>query len=87
MKNYFEKLATEKSWFKLFLPIFIGMTILVEFGTPLIMYIVQVLIKKNEYDYPGFGYGVCVSLIYSAVLAGVISSNHKKKEEQDDKER
>ena len=87
MKKYFEKLATEKSWFKLFLPIFVGMTILVEFGTPLIMYIVQVLIKKNEYDYPGFGYGVCVSLIYCAILAGVISSNHQKSGDKDDDER
>ena len=83
MKTYFEKLSTETSWFKLFLPIFIGMAILLELGTPVIMYIMQVLIKHHEYDGPSFGYGICISLIYSAVLAGVISSNHQKNKKQE----
>ncbi len=79
----FEKLSTETSWFKLFLPIFIGMAILLELGTPVIMYIMQVMIKHHEYDGPSFGYGICISLIYSAALAGVISSNHKKNKKQE----
>ena len=81
MKAYFEKLGTETSWFKLFIPIFIGMAILLEVGTPVIMYIVQVLIKHHEYDGVSFGYGLCVALIYSAILAGVISSNHRNNEQ------
>ena len=83
MKVYFEKLGTETNWFKLFVPIFIGMTVLLELGTPVIMYIIQVMIKHHEYDAPSFGYGICVSLIYSAVLAGVISSNHKRNKKQE----
>ena len=83
MKAYFEKLSKETNWLKLFLPIFIGMAVLIEFGTPVIMYIFQVLIKHHEYEGPSFGYGICVSLIYSAILAGIISSNHKKNEEHE----
>ncbi len=85
MKAYFEKLSMETSWFKLFVPIFIGMAFLCELGTPVIMYIMQVLIKHKEYDGPSFGYGICVSLIYSAILAGVISSNHTKNKQQETK--
>ena len=86
MKAYFEKLAAETSWFKLFLPIFLGLAILLELGTPVIMYIFQVLIKHNDYDDPDFGYGICVALIYSAILAGVISSNHRKMNGKEAKE-
>ena len=37
------------------------------------------IIKNNEYGGYKLGYAICVSLIYSAVLAGVISCSHKKK--------
>ena len=77
MRAYFEKLSTETRWFKLFVTIFIGMAILCELGTPVILYIFQVLIKHHEYDGTSFGYGIFVSLIYSAIVAGAISINHR----------
>ena len=78
MKEYFEYLKTETNWFKLFRPICIGMTILLELGTPIILYIIQVLIKHQELDLPSFWYGLVVAFIYSAALAWVISNTHKK---------
>ena len=85
MKAYFERLGKETSWFKLFFFFFIGLAILIELGTPVIMYIFQVLIKHKVYDGPAFGYGICVSFIYSAILAGIISSNHLKEQEKTEK--
>ncbi|MBO4686936.1 MAG: hypothetical protein J5636_00295 [Clostridiales bacterium] len=78
MKAYFESLKTETSWFKLFRPICIGMTILIETVTPLVIYIFQVLIKHQEPDLPSFWYGLVVAFLYSAALAWVISNTHKK---------
>ena len=86
MKAYLEGLRTETSWFKLFLPIFISLSIVTELFTPVVMYIVQVLIKHHEYGGWSFGYGICVSLIYSAVLAGIISGNHRRSNEDKTKE-
>ena len=82
MNDYFKKLRTETNWLKLFIPIFIGMTILLEFLAPVIIYIIKVVIKKNEYGGHNYGLALCVSLIYSAALAGVISSKHKKEKSE-----
>ena len=81
MKEYFESLKTETNWFKLFRPICIGMTILLEIGTPIILYIMQVLIKHQELNLPSFWYGLIVAFLYSAILAWVISSVHRKKQQ------
>ena len=78
MKEYFESLKTETNWFKLFRPICIGMTILIETITPIVLYIFQVLIKHQELNLPSFWYGLVVAFLYSAVLAFVISNTHKK---------
>ena len=83
MKSYLENLSTETSWLKLFIPIFIGLAIVTELGTPVVMYVFQVLIKHHEYDGPSFGYGICVSVIYAAILAGIISSNHRKMQQNE----
>ena len=79
MNTYFERLKTETNWLKLFIPIFLGMTVVLTILAPVIMYVIQVVVKNNEYGGYKFGYAICVSLIYSAVLAGVISCSHKKK--------
>lgn len=78
MRTYFEKLKTETSWIKLFIPIFIGMSIMLVVLTPAIDYVIQVFIKNNEYEGHNIGYAICVSLIYSAIIAKVVSYNHKK---------
>lgn len=85
MNAYFERLKTETNWFKLFIPIFIGMTILLELLAPVIIYVIQVVIKKNEYGGHNYGLALCVSLIYSAILAGVISGKHNKEKSVTDK--
>lgn len=82
MKEYFESLKTETNWFNLFRPICIGMTILLEIGTPIILYIIQVLIKHQELDLPSFWYGLIVAFLYSAILAWVISSVHRKEQQK-----
>lgn len=46
--------------------------------TPAIDYVIQVFIKNNEYEGHNIGYAICVSLIYSAIIAKVVSYNHKK---------
>ncbi len=83
MQAYFEKLKTETNWLKLFIPIFVGMTILLEVLTPIIMYIIQVRVKNNDYNGHHFGLALCVSFIYSAVMAGVIGYRHKKLQEEE----
>ena len=85
MKEYFESLKTETNWFKLFRPICIGMTILIETITPIVLYIFQVLIKHQELNLPSFWYGLVVAFLYSAVLAFVISNTHKKAQQAQEK--
>jgi hypothetical protein len=79
MHSYFEKLKAETNWLKLFIPIFLGITFLLVVLAPVIWYVIYVVIKNNEYGGYNFGCAVLVSLIYSAILAGVISYNHNKK--------
>ncbi len=84
MNDYFNKLRTETNWLKLFIPIFIGMTILLVFFTPIVMYIIEVIIKKNEYGEHPISYAIIISLIYSIILSGVISYRHKKEKSKTD---
>ena len=49
MNAYFEKLKTETNWLKLFISLFILFSILLVVIAPIIMYVIEVLIKHNEY--------------------------------------
>ncbi|SFB87211.1 hypothetical protein [Ruminococcus albus] len=83
MRSYYEKLQTETNWFKLFIPIFITMTIALIILLPGIEYINDVLIRHKDFAGKNFGFAVCVSLIFSAVAAGIVSSVNLKKKNQE----
>ncbi|MBP1533120.1 MAG: hypothetical protein J6I46_15740 [Ruminococcus sp.] len=85
MNAYFERLKTETNWLKLFIPIFIEMTIVLELFLPIFKYIIEVVIKNNEYEGYNYGLALCVSVIYSAILAGVRSMGAKHIKERSEK--
>ena len=76
MNAYFEKLKTETNWLKLFIPLFILFSILLVVIAPVIIYVIEVVIKHNEYGGGKPLYALIVALIFSAVLAGVIRYRH-----------
>lgn len=77
--DHYESLKTETNWLKLFIPTFITMTIFLVFIFPGIKYVIEVVIKNKEFTGSNFGYAIGVSLIYSAIVAGIESSANLKK--------
>lgn len=77
--DHYESLKTETNWLKLFIPTFITMTIFLVILLPEIEYINDVVIKHKEFAGKNFGFAVCVSLIFSAIVAGIESSANLKK--------
>lgn len=83
MRGYFKKLNTETNWFKLFVPIFIIMTVILLILMSAIGYIHDVIIMNKAFSGINVGFAVCVPLIFSVISAGVVcSSNLKKKKEE-----
>ena len=85
MNAYFERLKTETNWLKLFIPIFIEMTIVLELFLPIFKYIIEVVIKNNEYEGYKYGLELCVSMINSDIIAGVKSMGAKHIKERSEK--
>ena len=79
MRDYYEKLQTETNWFKLFIPYFISETIFLVVFFPIIKYVIEVVIKNKEYSGSNPFYAICVSLIFSAVIAGARSYANRKR--------
>ena len=78
LRDYVERTRKETSWFKVFLPIFAGMTIMVELFTPVVLYIVQVVVKHKEWIAPDPWIGLLVCIVYSAFMAWVITDKRRK---------
>jgi hypothetical protein len=83
--DHYESLKTETNWLKLFIPTFITMTIFLVFIFPGIKYVIEVVIKNKEFTGSNFGYAIGVSLIYSAIVAGIESSANLKKKKKTNK--
>ncbi|SFB87245.1 hypothetical protein SAMN02910406_00715 [Ruminococcus albus] len=79
MRDYYEKLQTETNWFKLFVPYFLLWTLYLVVLFPIIKYIIVVVIKNKEYSGSNPFYAICVSLIFSAIIAGVRSYANRKR--------
>ena len=77
INTYFENLKRETSAFKMFIPVFIGMTAVTEIVAPAVLYLIKVLWKHQTYSFPNPIYGIIVSFIFSVILAFIISSNHR----------
>ena len=83
MRGYFKKLNTETNWFKLFVPIFIIMTVILLILMSAIGYIHDVIIMNKAFSGINVGFAVCVPLIFSAISAGVVCSSNLKKEKEE----
>lgn len=77
VNRYFEKLKKETNALKLFVPVFIGMTAILEILSPAVLYVIKVFWKHQAYDFPNPLYGLVVSYIFATALALVISINHR----------
>ncbi|WP_028504360.1 hypothetical protein [Ruminococcus albus] len=84
MRGYFKKLDAETNWFKMFVPIFIIMTVALLILLSAIGYIHDALIMNKAFSGINVSFAVCVALIFSAVYAGIVSSSNLKKK-QDNK--
>ena len=83
IKTYLEKLKTETSPVKLFIPIFLGMTALTEIEAPIIMYLIKTYWKHQTYEFPNPLYGLAVALVFSVAIALVISHNHRAEQREE----
>ncbi|MBP5491987.1 MAG: hypothetical protein J6Y08_04010 [Clostridiales bacterium] len=77
-RTYLDNLKSETNWFRIFRPLFIVLTIIIELFTPLVLYICQVLILHQKLNLPSFWYGLGVSMIFSAFVAWIISEKNRK---------
>lgn len=78
VNRYFEKLKKETNALKLFVPVFIGMTAILEILSPAVLYVIKVFWKHQAYDFPNPLYGLVVSCILSTAIALAISIDHRK---------
>ncbi|SEL46030.1 hypothetical protein SAMN05216469_1362 [Ruminococcus albus] len=83
MRGYFKKLNTETNWFKLFVTIFIIMTVILLILLSAIGYIHDVIIMNKAFSGINVGFAVYVPLIFSAISAGVVCSSNLKKEKEE----
>ena len=82
LRDYVERTRKETSWFKVFLPIFAGMSLMVELFAPSVLFVVQVLIRHHEFNAPNPWAGLLVSVLYSAFMAWVITDKRRKAQEE-----
>ena len=77
VKRYFENLKAETNPVKLFIPIFISFTALLEIGLPVILYFIKTFWKHQTFEFPNPVYGFVVAVVFGTVLAFIISRNHR----------
>ena len=78
MRDYYEKLQTETSWFKLFIPYFVSITIYSVVILPIIKYMIEVIIKHKEYSGNNIGYAIAASLFFSVIVSCIKSYGNRK---------
>ena len=77
VNNYFENLKAETNPIKLFLPIFLAFSALLEIGYPAILYVIKTLWKHQTYEFPNPLYGLAVAFVFGTALSLIISHNHR----------
>ena len=80
VNRYFESLKVETNPVKLFIPIFISFSVLLEILYPMILYFIKTSWKHRTYEFPNPIYGLAVAFFFAAALSIIISRTHRAKE-------
>ena len=75
IKKYFESLKVETNPVKLFIPIFIGFTAVLEIVYPITIYFIK-LWKHQTFEFPNPLYGLVAAFLFGTVLSLIIGHNH-----------
>lgn len=77
INRYFESLRVETNPVKLFIPLLIAFSAVLEIVYPITLYFIKTFWKHQTFEFPNPIYGIVVAFLFSTVLSLIISHTHR----------